>query len=63
MFASVPNGYILESFSNPGRGPFWFEIYGRKPKIEKSVLYLDDTPGLGVEFNGKAVEKYGTKVL
>ncbi len=63
LLASVPNGYILESFSNPGRDPFWFEIYDRKPKIEKSVLYLDDTPGLGVEFNGKAVEKYGTKVL
>jgi len=63
LLASVPNGYILESFANPDRDPFWFEIYDRKPRIEKSILYLDDTPGLGVEFNQKALARYGTKVL
>jgi len=63
LLASVPNGYILESFANPDRDPFWFEIYDRKPRIEKSVLYLDDTPGLGVEFNQKALARYGTKVI
>ncbi len=63
LLASVPNGYILESFANPDRDPFWFEIYDRKPRIEKSVLYLDDTPGLGVEFNQKALARYGTKIV
>ena len=63
LLASIPNGYILESFANPDRDPFWFELYDRKPRIEKSVLYLDDTPGFGVEFNQKALAKYGTKVL
>jgi L-alanine-DL-glutamate epimerase-like enolase superfamily enzyme len=63
LLASVPNGFILESFANPERDPFWFEIYDRKPKIEKSILYLDDTPGLGIEFNQKAIEKYGTRLL
>jgi L-alanine-DL-glutamate epimerase-like enolase superfamily enzyme len=63
LLASVPNGYILESFANPDRDPFWFEIYDRKPRIEKSILYLDDTPGLGVEFNQKALARYGTKIL
>jgi L-alanine-DL-glutamate epimerase-like enolase superfamily enzyme len=63
LLASVPNGYILESFANPGRDPFWFEIYDRKPRIEKSILYLDDTPGLGVEFNQKALARYGTRVV
>jgi L-alanine-DL-glutamate epimerase-like enolase superfamily enzyme len=38
-------------------------LYDRKPRIEKSVLYLDDTPGFGVEFNQAALKKYGTKVL
>ena len=63
LLASIPNGYILESFANPDRDPFWFEIYDRKPRIERSVLYLDDTPGFGVEFNQKALQQYGTKVL
>jgi L-alanine-DL-glutamate epimerase-like enolase superfamily enzyme len=63
LLASIPNGYILESFANPDRDPFWFEIYDRKPRIEKSVLYLDGTPGFGVEFNQKALQQYGTKVL
>ncbi|MBV8818220.1 MAG: mandelate racemase/muconate lactonizing enzyme family protein [Acidobacteriaceae bacterium] len=63
LLASIPNGYILESFANPDRDPLWFELYDRKPRIEKSVLYLDNTPGFGVEFNQNAVTKYGTKVL
>jgi len=63
LLASVPNGYILESFANPDRDPFWFEIYDKKPRIEKSVLYLDGSPGLGIEFNQKALARYGTKVL
>jgi L-alanine-DL-glutamate epimerase-like enolase superfamily enzyme len=63
LLASVPNGYILESFANPDRDPFWFEIYDRKPWIEKSILYLDDTPGLGIEFNQKAIDQYGTRLV
>src|SRR5215467_5993077 len=63
LLASVPNGYILKSFANPERDPFWFEIYDRKPRIEKSILYLDNTAGFGVEFNRKALAHYGTKVL
>lgn len=63
LLASIPNGYILESFANPDRDPFWFELYDRRPRIEKSVLYLDNTPGFGVEFNQAALRKYGTKVL
>ena len=63
LLASIPNGYILESFANPDRDPLWFEIYDRKPRIEKSVLYLDQTPGFGVEFSQKALAQYGTRVL
>ena len=63
LLASIPNGYILESFANPERDPFWFELYDRKPRIEKSILYLDATPGLGVTFNQRALERYGTKVV
>jgi len=63
LLASVPNGYILESFANPDRDPFWFEIYNRKPRAEKSILYLDNTPGFGIEFNQQVLQQYGTKVL
>lgn len=63
LLASVPNGYIVESFGNPERDPFWFEIYSKRPKIEKSTVFLDDSPGFGVEFDAKAVAKYGTKIL
>jgi len=53
----------LESFANPERDPLWFELYTRRPRIEKSVLYLDDIPGLGVEFDQKTLDRYGTKLL
>jgi len=58
LLASVPNGHILESFANPDRDPFFFELYDRMPRIEKSVLYLDNTPGFGIEFNQKALDRY-----
>lgn len=63
LLASVPNAKILEGFANPDRDPFWFELYDRKPRIEKGVLYLDDTPGLGIEFNQKAIDRYGKKLV
>lgn len=63
LLASVPNAYILEGFANPDRDPFWFEIYDRKPKIEKSILYLDDTPGQGIEWRQKAIDQYGTRII
>ena len=37
LLASIPNGYILESFANPDRDPFWFELYDRKPRIETAA--------------------------
>jgi len=63
LLASVPNGYILESFVNPERDPLWFELYTRRPRIEKSVLYPDDVPGLAVEFDQKTLDRYGTRLL
>lgn len=63
LLASIPNGYILESFANPDRDPFWFELYSKRPEIKDSVLTLGDEPGLGVEFDPAALKKYGTKVL
>lgn len=63
LLASVPNGHILESFANPDRDPFFFELYDRMPRIEKSMLYLDNTPGFGIEFNQKTLKQYGTKML
>jgi len=63
LLASIPNGYILESFANPDRDPFWFELYSRRPEIKDSVLVLGDEPGLGVELDPAALKKYGARVL
>jgi len=63
LLASVPNAYILESFANPERDPLWFELYTRRPRIEKSVLYLDNIPGLGIEFDQRTLDRFGTKLV
>jgi hypothetical protein len=63
LLASIPNGNILESFANPDRDPFWFELYNRKPRVERSMLDLDNTSGFGVEFSPIALQLNGTKVL
>ena len=53
----------MESFANPDRDPFWFELYNRKPRVERSMLDLDNTSGFGVEFSPIALQLNGTKVL
>lgn len=63
LLASIPNGYILESFANPDRDPFWFDLYSKKPEIKNSVLTLGDDPGIGVEFDPATLKKYGARVL
>ena len=64
LLASIPNGRILEGFANPDRDPLWFELYDKRPRIEKSMLYLSDSaPGWGIEFRQKALDQYGRKVV
>jgi L-alanine-DL-glutamate epimerase-like enolase superfamily enzyme len=63
LLALVPKGFILESFANPVRDLFWFKIYDHNPRIEKSALQLDDTPGLGTEFDQKALDGFGTRSM
>src|SRR5207245_1617948 len=63
LLASVPNGDILEASANPERDPLWFELYTRRPRIEKSVLYLDNIPGLGIEFDQRTLDRFGTKLV
>ncbi len=63
LMTAIPNAYILESFGNPDRDPFWFELYTRKPEIVNGKLTLLDDPGIGVEFDKATLKKYGTKIL
>lgn len=62
LMAAIPNAYILETFGNPNRDPWWFELYSRKPEIVNGRLTLLDEPGIGVEFDPSALKKYGTKI-
>ncbi len=63
LMASISNAYILETFGNPNRDPWWFELYTRKPEIVDSKLTLLDEVGIGVEFDKATLKKYGTKIV
>ena len=63
LMTAIPNAYILETFGNPNRDPWWFELYTRKPEIVNGKLTLLDEPGIGVEFDKATLKKYGTKIL
>ncbi len=62
LMTAIPNGYILETFGNPDRDPFWFELYTRKPEIINGQMTMLNVPGIGVEFDQKVMKKYGTKI-
>jgi L-alanine-DL-glutamate epimerase-like enolase superfamily enzyme len=63
LMSSIPNAYILETFGNPDRDPWWFELYTQKPEIVNSKLTLLDEPGIGVEFDKATLKKWGTKIV
>ena len=63
IVASSPAGLIVESFTDPERDPLQAELFLNPPVIADGMLYLNETPGLGLELSATAVEKYGQRVL
>lgn len=63
LLCAIPNPYILESFGNADRDPFWKDLYVRKPELVNSTLTPTDDPGIGVAYNQDFLDTYGTKIL
>jgi galactonate dehydratase len=57
--ASTPNFIILE-YSHPGSGPLR-DMVLEPIKLKDGYLEIPNTPGLGIELNVKAIEKYPAK--
>ncbi len=63
IVAATPAGAIVESFTDPERDPLQAELFENPPKIADGWLTLNQAPGLGLTLSGKAITKYGEKVL
>ena len=57
-----PAGLIAESFTDPERDPLQAELFEDPPRIEGGVIYLKETPGLGLKLSQKALKKYGKRI-
>jgi L-alanine-DL-glutamate epimerase-like enolase superfamily enzyme len=53
--AAVPNGLTVEHM------PWTFKMFTEEPKLEDGMLVLPQTPGLGLEFDEKALNRFEVK--
>jgi L-alanine-DL-glutamate epimerase-like enolase superfamily enzyme len=58
LMAAIGNGTFAECYADERRDPFWEQLYRDRPKIEDGMLVLPAAPGLGVELDDRAVERY-----
>ena len=63
IVAASPAGLIVESFTDPERDPLQAELFENPPRIENGTMYLNDSPGLGLELRYDTIEKYGRRIL
>jgi D-galactarolactone cycloisomerase len=63
IVGATPAGAIVESFTDPERDPLQAELFEDPPKIAKGVLTLKEQPGLGLTLSGRALEKFGERIL
>jgi len=59
LCAAFPGAsFGVESNGNRERDPLWYGIYTRRPEIRNSHVYLDDSPGFGIEIDWDFVSRY-----
>jgi L-alanine-DL-glutamate epimerase-like enolase superfamily enzyme len=58
LMAGIANPTFVECYADPRRDPFWEELYPDRPQLSDGHLVLGDRPGLGLELDPRAVEKY-----
>ena len=63
IVAGSPAGCIVESFTDPERDPLQANLFDEPHRIEAGVLYLNESPGLGLKLSARALEKYGTRIV
>jgi len=63
LVASVPAGFIVESFTDPERDPLQAELFENPPRIADGWLTLNDAPGLGLTLADAALAKFGQQIF
>ena len=63
QIANGPAGAIVESFTDPERDPLQAELFEDPPRIANGMLTLKEQPGLGLTLSGKALKKFGERIL
>lgn len=56
LAASIPNLFMTESF--PMNTPVYWDVWKDKYEIKNGLITVPNRPGLGIELDEKAVEKY-----
>lgn len=56
ILGSIPNGLIIESF--PLETQLWDVMFKEPIEVKNGYITLPDRPGLGIEFDQKAIQKF-----
>lgn len=62
LLAGAPNGLCVEIFPNYSRDPMWFDLPTELPKIDAGYMFLPRKPGLGIDLNQSAIDKWRVPV-
>ena len=58
LLASIPHGLYVEIFPNVERDPLWYELILNRPAIKGGYMEVPTGPGLGLELDEGAIERY-----
>jgi L-alanine-DL-glutamate epimerase-like enolase superfamily enzyme len=58
LMAGIPNRTFVECYPDEDRDPLWAELYENRPEPIDGILTVPDRPGIGLDFDETAVERY-----
>jgi D-galactarolactone cycloisomerase len=58
MLGGVANGTYVECFADPDRDPIWQSVWVNRPAVRDGYLDVPVGPGLGIELDWRAVERW-----
>jgi D-arabinonate dehydratase len=58
LLAAVPHSLYVEIFPDPDRDPMWFELPCSQPRINDGLMYVPQSPGIGMPLRSDIIDRY-----
>lgn len=61
LMGGISNSTFVECYPDRARDPLWAELYSDYPMPSGGFVILPDSPGFGLTFNNKTIERYASE--